>query len=314
VSVPLADTRFRNGEAVARRSVVTFTVIAIIAFMTVAGIVLAALHSTRGDAGLGFGSRIALIEVHGVIGDDIATIRQLQRFRRDGSVRGYVVSIDSPGGVVGPSQSIFRELKRIREEDGVPVVASIGGIGASGGYYIALAADSILALPGSITGSIGVIIELPDASELLDRVGVRFEVVKSAEHKDVGSPFRPMSEGDRALLSEMVMDVYDQFVDAVAEERGLSRDAVLAVADGRIVSGRQALASGLIDGLGNVEDAIAAAGRMAGLGAQPRLARPPEPRPTMLDVLLSGTAGALGRLVAPLAPAAAIRVQYTVPW
>jgi protease IV len=283
--------------------------------MTLAGIALAVAQSLRGDGGLGFGGRIAYIEIDGMITEDATFMRQIRRFRRDSSVRGYVVMINSPGGVVGPSQSIYRELRRLRDEDGLPVVASIGGIGASGGYYIALAADSIFALPGSITGSIGVIMELPDASALMDRVGVRFDVVKSAEHKDIGSPFRPMSEGDRVLLGEMVEDVYDQFVGVVEQERGMSREAVLAVADGRIVSGRQALASGMIDGLGNIQDAISTAGRMAGLGPNPRIARPPERRPTMLDVFLGGrAAGTLGRLVAPLDPAASVRVQYTVPW
>jgi signal peptide peptidase SppA len=124
--------------------------------------------------------------------------------------------------VVAPSQSIYQELRRIRDEDGVPVVAAIGGVGASGGYYIALAADSIFALPGSITGSIGVIMEIPDASELMDKVGVRMQTVMSAEHKDVGSPFRPLGEGDRAILDSLVLDVYGQFVDVVARSAGSS--------------------------------------------------------------------------------------------
>jgi protease IV len=305
----------RNGEVVARRSVVTNLIIAIVVFMTVAGIVLAVMSTMRGDAGLRFGARIALIEVDGLIADDADFLRQIRRLRRDRSVRGYVVAINSPGGIVGPSQSLFRELKRIREEDGVPVMASIGGIGASGGYYVALAADSIYALPGSITGSIGVLMELPDASELLEKVGVRFDVVKSAEHKDLGSPFRPMSPGDRELLSAMVSDVYDQFVEAVAAERGIDRAAVEALADGRIVSGRQALASGLIDGLGNVNDAIAAAGRMAGIGPNPRVVRPPDPRPTIIDVLLSSAVGAAWtRLAGPLDDVASVRIKFVVPW
>jgi protease IV len=299
----------------ARRSVVTTLAIAVVVLMTVSGIALAVLQALRGDAGLRLGSRIALVEIDGIILDDVETLRQIRRYRRDSSVRGYVVRINSPGGGVGPSQSIFRELKRVRAEDGVPVVASIAGIGASGGYYIALAADSIYALPGSITGSIGVIMEVPDASALLERIGVRFEVVKSAEHKDAGSPFRPLSEGDRELLQAMVLDVYDQFVDVVAEERRMDRGAVAAVADGRIVSGRQALAGGLVDALGNVQDAIAAAGRMAGLGPDPRVARPPEPRATLLDLLLRGPAARwLGRIGAPIEPGHGLRVQYMVPW
>src|SRR5690606_19233880 len=158
------------------------------------------------------------------------------------------------GGVVGPSQSIYRELRRLRE-DGKPVVASIGGVGASGGYLVALAADSILVLPGTLTGSIGVIMEVPNAAELMDKVGAQVEVVKSTEHKDIASPFRSMGEGDRVLLAALIQDVYGLFVAPVVEERGHSREQVLAVADGRVNSGRQAAAQGLVDRIGCLTDA-----------------------------------------------------------
>jgi protease IV len=175
--------------------------------MTLAGVALALVSVARGPGAIGFGARIAVIEIDGVIGDDEEYLEQIRRFRRDGSVRGYVVSINSPGGVVGPSQSLFRELKRLRE-DGIPVVAAIRGVGASGGYYIAAAADTIFTLPGSMTGSIGVIMQVPDASELLDRFGVRVEAVRSAEFKDAGSVFRPLTPEDRELLEGFVNDVF----------------------------------------------------------------------------------------------------------
>jgi protease IV len=286
--------------------------VAVVALMTLTGIILAVLGGDR--EGFGIGGRIALLEVDGIITDDAPLLRQIRRYRRDSSVRGYVVAINSPGGIVGPSQSMYRELRRLRDEDGVPVVASIGGVGASGGYYVALGADSIFALAGSITGSIGVIMELPDASALMERVGVRVEVVKSAEYKDAGSPFRPISPGDREVLGDMVQDVYEQFIEVVTADRGLSREAVELVADGRMVSGRQALASGLIDRLGNLEDAVATAGRMAGLGSRPRLVRPPEPRVTIFDLLLGRTTMSLDRLVRPLEEAAAPKVKFVVPW
>jgi protease-4 len=281
--------------------------------MTLAGVVLAVMLAVRGGDGLALGGRIAVLDVEGVIEDDQQFLEHLRRFRDDASVKGYVVNINSPGGVVAPSQSIFQELRRIRE-DGYPVVASIGGVGASGGYYIALAADSIFALPGSITGSIGVIMEIPDASELMAKVGVRMQTVMSAEHKDVGSPFRPLGEGDRAILDSLVLDVYGQFVDAVADERELPRADVLAVADGRILSGRQALAQRLIDRLGNRRDALAAAGRMAGLGSEPRIVRPPERRVTFWDVLFGrGPAATLSRFVQPLSTDPSPRLKYVVP-
>jgi protease IV len=277
--------------------------------MTVLGLVLAVLYAS-GDAGaITGGGRIAVLEVDGVIGDDAEMLQHLRRFRDNRSVKGYLVSINSPGGVVAPSQSIYQELRRIRTEDEVPVIASIGGVGASGGYYVALAADSIFALPGSITGSIGVIMEIPDASELMGKLGLRMQTVMSAEHKDVGSPFRPLGPGDRAILDTLVLDVYDQFVEVVAEARSLERSAVERVADGRILSGRQALHAGLIDRLGNRVDALAAAGRMAGLGERPRTIRPPEPRTTVFDLLLGRSAARLIRPLEQMMPS----LKYVVP-
>jgi protease IV len=283
--------------------------------MTLAGVVLAVMTARAGTGGLGFGGRIAVLDVDGIITDDAEYLRHLRRFRDNASVRGYVININSPGGVVAPSQSLYRELRRIREEDERPVIAAIGGVGASGGYYIALAADSIFALPGSVTGSIGVIMEIPDASELMDKVGIRMQTVVSAEHKDMGSPFRPLGPGDRALLDTLVLDVYQQFVEVVARDRGLQREEVARVADGRILSGRQALEARLIDRLGNREDAVATAGTMAGLGTRPRTIRPPEPRFTLFDLLFGrGAAGVLGRALRPLEPAAMPGVRYIVPW
>ncbi len=278
--------------------------------MVLSGVILA----IRGGGSLQLGDRIALIEIDGLISDDRALLKQLDDYRDDARVKGYVVAINSPGGVVGPSQSIYRELRRLRD-GGTPVVASIGGVGASGGYLVALAADSILVLPGTLTGSIGVIMEMPNASELMEKVGVQVEVVKSSEHKDIGSPFRPMGEEDRVLLDSLIQDVYGQFVETVAEERGLSREQVLAVADGRVISGRQAEALGLVDAIGNLTDAVAIAGRMAGIGSDPSVVRRREEAPTLLDVMLARTP--LGRLrgMAPLGVAdGAPALKYVVPW
>ena len=280
--------------------------------MVITGIVLAVITTGSGArGGFSLGDRIAVIPIEGIIADDRAVLEQIRSFRDDRSIKGYVVAINSPGGSVGPSQSIYSELRRLREEGDRPVIASISGVGASGGYYIALGADSIFALPGSLTGSIGVIMELPEIGELMDKVGVDMRVIKSAEHKDVGSIFREMSPGDSAVLNSLVQDVYDQFVDAVATERKLARTRLLPVADGRVLTGRQAHRSGLVDRMGNVQDAIATAGRMAGLGSDPKVAFPKEDRPTILDVLLGRTtAGALERFMRPLEQVSTPRLKY----
>ncbi len=253
----------------------------------VGGLILTIYTVSPGDGVPVFrGGRIAVVPLRGVIGDDQRVLRQIRDYRRDRSVKGFVLYVDSPGGGVAPSQSLYRELLRVRE-DGLPVIAAIGSVGASGAYYAALAADSIIAMPGSLIGSIGVIMQFPNARELLDRVGLKFEVVKSGEHKDLGSPYREFSEADRALLQEVVDDVYEQFVDVVVEERGLSRDSVMKVADGRLLSGRRALQYGLIDGHGDVVDAIAQAGMMSGLGPDPRVVRPEQRRLRLLDLFIS---------------------------
>ncbi len=273
-----------------RRSLVTALVVAVVSVMTLAGLVLAMFVAVGDGPDLALGGRIAVVEVDGMISDDEGFLRDVRRLRADRSVRGWVVSINSPGGVVAPSQSMYHTLQRIRSEDGVPVVASIGAVGASGGYYVALAADSIVALPGSITGSIGVLLEYPNVTELMEKVGVRMEVVKGGEQKDLGSPFRDMGPEDREVLGALVTDVHEQFIETVAEARGMAVADVRPLADGRVLSGRQAARAGLVDRLGNVQEAIAVAGRMAGLGDEPRVVRPPrDDRDWLLDLLLGET-------------------------
>jgi protease IV len=255
--------------------------------MTVVGLILAISMGSGATATFGVGGRIAVVEVDGMIADDQAFLRDVGRLRNDRSVRGWVVAINSPGGVVAPAQSMYDAIRRLRSEDGVPVIASIGSIGASGGYYLALAADSIMALPGSITGSIGVLMEYPNVEGLMERVGVRMEVVKGGDQKDIASPFREMGPEHREILEALVADVHEQFIEVVAAERGMEMDQARVLADGRIMSGRQALAAGLVDRLGNREDAIALAGEMTGLGSRPRTVRPPQPRrPWLLDLLV----------------------------
>ena len=218
------------------------------------------------------GGRIALVEIRGTITRAEDTVKQIIKYREDDSVRAIVLRIESPGGAVAPTQEIFDELRKTREK-GKVIVASMGIVAASGGYYIACAADSIVANPGSITGSIGVITEVPNAEGLLKKIGIDWRVVKSGRHKDIGSVSRGMTDEELGLIQSVVDDVYDQFVEAVTRFRPLSREEVVELADGRIYTGNQALPLGLVDRLGTYQDAIALAGRMAGLPEKPNVVR-----------------------------------------
>ncbi len=231
--------------------------------------------SEQGDLSLG-GNRVALVEVEGLIVDADRVVRELDDHAEDASIRAVVVRIQSPGGVVGPTQEIYDAVRRVRRK-GKPVVASMGAIAASGGYYLAAAADRIVANPGTLTGSIGVLMQLAEIEGLLKRVGVHFEVVKAGRHKDIGNVGRPMTDEERAILQGLLDDMYEQFVSAVAVGRGLDREKVLAAADGRIYSGRRAKELGLVDALGGLDDAVRLAGSLAGIPGKPRLIRPRRP-------------------------------------
>jgi len=226
----------------------------------------------RGDLAVG-GSRVALVEVEGLIVDAERVVRELEEHKDDPAIRAIVVRIQSPGGVVAPTQEIYEAIRRVRAK-GKPVVASMGAVAASGGYYLAAAADRIVANPGTLTGSIGVIMQLAEIEGLLRKVGVRYEVVKAGRYKDVGNVSRPMTDEERAILQALLDDMYDQFVTAVAQGRGLARAQVLAVADGRVYSGRRAKELGLVDALGGLDEAVRSAGILAGIPGKPKLIRP----------------------------------------
>lgn len=215
------------------------------------------------------GSKVALITVDGVILDSKGIIEQLEKYRTNPSVKAIVLRINSPGGGVAPSQEIHEEVLKTRENDKKPIVASMGSVAASGGYYIASATDLIVANPGSITGSIGVILQVPNVSGLMQKIGVKSVVVKSGLHKDLASPTREMTDAERRILQGMLDDVHGQFIDAVATGRRIDRKKVETMADGRIFSGREAQSLGLVDQLGNLQDAIERAATLAGIRGKP---------------------------------------------
>jgi protease IV len=241
----------------------------------------------RLSAGGGFpgGQRVAIVEVEGTIVETSDLVRELRDLGDDASVRAVVVRINSPGGVVGPTQEVYEAIRHLRKA-GKPVVASLAAVAASGGYYIAAAATRIYANPGTLTGSIGVLMELPNVEGLFKKLGVGYVVVKAGAHKDIGNPSRPMTPEERQILQALLDDVHGQFIDAVAEGRHLDRRAVAALADGRVFSGAQARALHLIDALGGLEDAVEGAAELAGLPPHPRVILPHR-RFSLFDLLRS---------------------------
>jgi len=226
------------------------------------------------DLDLSTDDRIALIRVEGVILDSQTTIGELKRFSENPSVKAIVIRIDSPGGGVVPSQEIYDAVKRVRNKHNKAVIASMGSVAASGGYYIAAATDRIVANPGTLTGSIGVIMETANVEGLLQKIGVEGVVIKSGKYKDVGSPLRKMSADERGLLQAVMDDVHKQFIEAVAEGRSLELRTAQALADGRIFTGRQAKEAKLVDELGDLEDAIQLAAEVVGIEGEPKVIEP----------------------------------------
>jgi protease-4 len=214
--------------------------------------------------------RIALVKLEGLLVSSEHIVDELNDYAEDSSIKAIVIRIDSPGGGVVASQEIYNAIKNARHE-GKKVVASMGTVAASGGYYVAAAADRIVANPGTLTGSIGVKMEFANIEKLLEKIGVKGMVVKAGEYKDVGSPFRDMSEPEKKILQDVIDDVHSQFIKAVAEGRNLQEADVRTIADGRIFTGRQALDLKLVDQLGDLTDSIKVAGELVGIKGKPRV-------------------------------------------
>lgn len=232
-------------------------------------VVLWLLGKGRGGGFAFFQPKIGVVEIMGVIEDPEEVMGWLKAFEEDDGVRAVILRVDSPGGAVGATQEIYQEVLRLKA--GKAVVASLGNVAASGGYYVASAAHRIVANPGTITGSIGVVMYFADFEGLMKKVGIRGHTIKSVPYKDTGSPFRDMTPEEKEILEEVVKDVHEQFIEAVARGRGLPEERVRAVADGRILSGRQALELGLVDQLGGFEDAVEIAKELAGIKGEPKI-------------------------------------------
>ena len=247
------------------------TVLIVGAFLLFVGTYLLTLIMGR-NISVG-GDKVAVVEVSGVILSAQETLEQLKKYEKDPSVKAIVIRIESPGGAVVPAQEVYEEVRKIRDSKLKPVLVSMGNAAASGGYYIACGAEKIVANPGTITGSIGVIMETANLEGLMKKVGIENVVVKSGRLKDTGTPFREMTREERAVLQGVIDDVHSQFIDAVAAGRHMERAEVVKLADGRIYSGRQARELGLVDELGSLSDTIKMAAKMAGIKGEPKVVK-----------------------------------------
>jgi protease IV len=229
------------------------------------------------------GENVGVIELSGVIADSKVFVEDLKIFREDDSIKAIVVRIDSPGGGVGPSQEIYRAIQKAREKK--HVISSMGAVAASGGYYAASATEGIMANPGTITGSIGVIMGYTNFKSIFDKIGLVPVVFKSGDFKDTGSPVREMREDEKVFLQNFVDQIYEQFVNDVATGRNMNNDTVKQLADGRIYSGLQAKKLGLVDRIGNLEDAVDWAAELAGITGEINVVYPSKRNLSILDYL-----------------------------
>jgi protease IV len=282
----------------------TILAAAVLVYLAVAGLFVASVGGlSRGEGSPAlFGPRVAVVELEGVILEVDDVVRELKGLRDNPTVRAVVMRINSPGGVVAPTQELHDAVVRLRQA-GKPVVASLGSVAASGGYYVAVACDQIYANPGTLTGSIGVIMQLANLEQLMKKVGVDYVVVKAGQFKDLGNVARPMTPDERRVMQALLDDVHGQFIGAVAEGRKLTREEVARFADGRVFSGVQAKELRMVDALGGLEDAVLAAGKLAGIPGTPSVLQPRR-RFSFMDLLRNQFGGTpAGMLLRPSLPA-----------
>ncbi|UCH85358.1 MAG: signal peptide peptidase SppA [Candidatus Latescibacterota bacterium] len=276
----------------AKRANVAFIILfgsALVITIFVAAIYVAFLFFVERD--VSFGDAVAVVDVKGEIFYDIGKTAEIEAYRDNASVKALLVHINSPGGGVAASQAIYRAILKVRETK--PVVAVMGSVAASGAYYVACAADTIVAHEGTLTGSIGVIAEFLTTEELFEKVGLDVTVVKSGRYKDIGSPHRQMTEAEKAYLGRLLDGVYDQFLQAVSEGRGIPVAEVRRLAEGRLYTGEEAREAGLVDELGTYEDALDLAARMGGISGKPRVVKRRVKKP-LLDRITGTSVSTIG--------------------
>jgi protease-4 len=247
-------------------------------------LLMALMGSLFGQRTLTWGEHVGVVTIEGVIRDSQEISRQLDAFGKDGSIKAVVIRIDSPGGGVAPAQEIYDAVLAVKKKK--KVVASMGSLAASGGYLIACAADRVVANPGTVTGSISAIMHFANAEELLKKIGLKSSVVKSGRFKDIGTPTRPMTEDEKALIQSLVDDTYDQFLEVVSKGRRIPKEDLRRIADGRVFTGRQAQKLGLVDELGDLSYAIRLAGTLSGIKDEPDVIYPGKKKSTFWELIL----------------------------
>jgi protease IV len=266
------------------------------AFVLLAVTLMALLVTFTGEGGGGdfaFSDRIQVVDIEGELVDSRFIIDQLKRYEDSDSIKAILLNIDSPGGGVAVAQELYTEVKRLREKKGKTIVAYFSSTGASGAYYLACGATKIIANPGSIVGSIGVIAEFVNYQELMEWAKLKEVVFKTGEFKDTGNPTRALTDREKTYFQGLIDDMYVQFLEAVASGRNMDIPEVRTMADGRVFTGRDAKEKKLIDEIGNFQDAVDLTARLSGISGKPRLVRLERRRVTLLDVLTTD----LSRLV-----------------
>jgi protease-4 len=289
-----------------RHPLLSSCLLVVLAMVLFVGLSMLAL-AWWGQGGLWFGEKVGVVEIKGMISESRPILKQLDRYRQDSRIKAIVLRIDSPGGAVGPSQEILREVEKTRQEK--KVVASLGTLAASGGYYVACAADLIMANPGTATGSIGVVMQFANVEQLGKKLGLDIYALKAGRYKDVGSPFRPMTPEEKAYLQKLLENIYQQFLRDVARNRKIPLEKMRRLAEGRIYTGEEAKNLALVDEFGNLPDAIEKAGRLAGIKGKVEAVYPEKERFSFLRWLLDQDSDSLSRLALPYPEPA-----YLPPW
>ena len=255
--------------------------------LAVFSLVYLTLHAGGNQAAFaGFGDRIGVVDLDGVILSPQPVVGQLKKLADDSSIKAIILHVNSPGGGVAASEEIYREVKRIREDKKKRIVVSIETVGASGAYYVASASNKIYADQGSIVGSIGVIAEWVNYGDLLKWAKLKSVVFKTGEFKDTGNPARELTPAEQAYLQGLIDNMFGQFIQAVADGRGMKFDDVKAIANGKVWTGEQAMSMKLIDGVGDFETAVSDTAKSVGIKGEPTLVRPDRDRKTLMDLLL----------------------------